>query len=547
MPDTDIQQKALDVLVHMHTTIKNVQLYPPVSPTITASIERLYIQLLDFLKRESPLVFAESERKALLRGKVLNQKDQGAVHIASLLRILLNCGITSISFDKGLGKEELGIFIKIIARNADSINAEGGLFQLMTDNKIEHIYLDEKVFVSMDKDQKITSELEINDDKDSQQNISVISTAEIEKSAENIAVLENTANQLTEKLLSENTETRAQASSELAAIIESLPLERQNELVGRLLIRLTEWIKQETSVITGYKKMCFHLQLLIQDFIFQERFSEIVPIIDVFSAIDTGALEKNDHVREISREVLSNLASDYNVNILLKELNTNHFGKEKEAGRILAGFGESIINKLLELVRTVTDSNERVRVIHLILGVGQRAIPAIKNHINSNAPWYYLRNLAYLLGHIGNEATVQILKPLLLHKNDKVRMEALKSVYQTGGHQRGPLLLSVLPQASDALRVNIIEMLGKLKYANAVPDLIDILNDKSLISKDEHISMQEKVCEALGIIGSPEAVKPLSEIAESKSFLGIGSYPVKIKYAAKRALDSIRRKQTEKV
>jgi HEAT repeat protein len=78
-----------------------------------------------------------------------------------------------------------------------------------------------------------------------------------------------------------------------------------------------------------------------------------------------------------------------------------------------------------------------------------------------------------------------------------------------------------------------------------VTNLLDILENKSLPVKDEYVSLQEKICNTLGAIGSPEAIPTLSEIAESKSFLGIRSCPVEVKYAAKRALASIKRKQEE--
>ncbi|MCX5848654.1 MAG: HEAT repeat domain-containing protein [Deltaproteobacteria bacterium] len=661
MPDTEIQLKAMDVLVLMHTAIKNMQLYPPASPTITSSIEKLYIQFLDFFKKEAPFVFAESERKALLRGKLLSQKEQEAIHVASLLDILLNLGVKGIFFDKGLEKEELNTFIKLIAKRSEVIFDEGGLPDLMAKNKIIHIYLDKKVYVAMGNDQKVISQFNINDDqianflmnthpelgRDSEklkemtkdpewllrtfhaglsqlmsqkeklsdfqfsnnlqsmlfildkvsstlnnkdrnkisQNIgkaivsndiarnltvqnmeelfggmllesitgipnmkeyltSAADLSEKDQKPESASILERPIGSLVEDLFNENADIRIQASNALAKIIDSFSPDQQIALLKRLSGRLVEWIKLETFVTPSYKEICFHLQTLIQDFINQESFAETVPIMDVFSNINTGALKKNDKVREVSLDVLQNLASEDNINTLFKELNTNQKDKRTEAGQILAGFDEIILSKLLDFVRDITDSDERVRVIHLVLRMGHRAIPVIKNRINSSAPWYYLRNLAYILGHIGNETNTYVLQPLLLHKNDKVRMEALKSIYHTGGNQRGPLLLSVLPKADDELRFNIIEMLGKLKYANAVPNLLDILKNKSLMSKDEHIALQEKVCDALGAIGSPEAIPPLSEIAESKSFLGIGSYPVRIKYAAKRALDSIKRKQS---
>ena len=182
--------------------------------------------------------------------------------------------------------------------------------------------------------------------------------------------------------------------------------------------------------------------------------------------------------------------------------------------------------------------------MHLIIDMGQKAIPVIKDRINNkNAVWYYLRNLAFILGHIGNETNAHILQPLLLHENSKVRLEALKSIFQIGGKQRGPLLLSILPKADDQFRLNIIETLGNAKCAEAVPNLLDMLNKRSLIASQSQIELQEKICIALGLIGSPDAMPALSEIAESKSFLRIRAYPEKIKHAAGRALKSIKIKQ----
>ena len=178
----------------------------------------------------------------------------------------------------------------------------------------------------------------------------------------------------------------------------------------------------------------------------------------------------------------------------------------------------------------------------MIQEMGAKAIPNISESMTPDAPWYFLRNMAYILGRIGNETSADILRPLLLNKDKRVRMEAFKSIAQIGGNKKGALLLSVLPQADQEFRVNIIEMLGKIRCTEAVPELLDMLKSKSSMDKGNQISLQENICNALGAICSPDAIPTLSEIAESKSFLGIGSYPVEVKYAAKRALKSIKRK-----
>jgi HEAT repeat protein len=279
-------------------------------------------------------------------------------------------------------------------------------------------------------------------------------------------------------------------------------------------------------------------------FIRQGRFAEVMPILDVFDNINTGVLKKIDPVREISSIIIRNLASEDNRLILFKEYHTNERNKQNEANQILLRFGSAILNNLLDMVRDVSDSHERVRVMHLIIGMGQRAIPVIKDRIHKNAPWYYLRNLAYLLGRIGHENDAYMLQPLLIHENNKVQMEAMKSIFQIGGAQRGTLFLSALAQADDQFKLNIIEMLGKVKYTKAVTPLLDMLKKPPKLTLIDQTALQEKICAALEYIGSPEAIPTLSEIAESKSFLGIRwYYTVELRNAAKRALESIKRKQ----
>jgi HEAT repeat protein len=307
---------------------------------------------------------------------------------------------------------------------------------------------------------------------------------------------------------------------------------------------LIDWIKLETVVTLDYRKTCISLQKLAQDFIRRGRFAESIPIFDVFNDIHSRILEKNDAIRDISSEIVRNLASDEYLSILFKEFHTNERNKRDEAGQVLVRFGDLILDHLLDIIQKVTDSKERVNIMHLIIEMGQKAMPAIRDRINNkNAVWYYLRNLAFILGHIGNETNANILQPLLLHDNSKVRMEALKSVFQIGGKQRGPLLLSVLPKADEQFRLNIIETLGNAKCAEAVPNLLELLNKRSLIASQSQSDLQEKICTALGLIGSPEAIPALSEIAESKSFLRLRAYPEKVKHAAGRALKSIKVKQ----
>nr|HPI51616.1 HEAT repeat domain-containing protein [Smithellaceae bacterium] len=113
---------------------------------------------------------------------------------------------------------------------------------------------------------------------------------------------------------------------------------------------------------------------------------------------------------------------------------------------------------------------------------------------------------------------------------------------RTGKSQRCALLLSVLPQADHKFMINIVDVLGSAKCAEAEPALLILLENNPIKDKDLRANLQERICAALGSIGLPNSIPTLSKIVETKSFLGISRYPENVKAAAARALASIKKR-----
>lgn len=721
MADADINENSLNALVILSTAIRNVRLYPPTSATIIGTIEKLHQVLTEMLTQEDPIVFAESDKNILVCGRPYNHKDQEKIQITALLNLLLDFGLRSISFGQGLEKEELGAFAEIMSGKPEAIRSEGGLPSVFEKNNITHIYLDQKVYVALDKDKNI---LDISDEqiarflagthpelagdpqklqemtrdpewlvqtfqiglKQLMEQKGTLSDIQITQSLENmIGLLDKAAGALgpqdkenisknigdavikadfdmaieltthsiehlfggvllhyligksrsdrydeaqeeitggrgegqaesgsysgdgearekidfkqrlmavavkmslrlkdTEKtvlddqlmsvlpkiigqlithqeretmqqiigrlvdnLFSKNDEVRAHAARALTDIIDKLPPERQTEMVESLSGRLVEWIRIETSVTPAYMAICNCLQNIAQDFISQRHFPEAVAVLTVFDGINSGTPEKNETIQEFCARLILNLATEENIKLLYKEYNTNEHEKRVDAGKVLSMFGDITLKRMLDYLHADIGSDERVRIMHLIIAAGQRAIPLVRERIRKDEPWYYLRNMAYILGQIGNEESAGALQQLLNHENEKLKHEALKSISKTGGNRRGRLLIGALSGADEKFKVKIVEALGNAKAADSVPDLLDILTNRPIVITASRALLEEVIFKALGAIGSPDAIHVLSEIAESKSFFRLRSYPDKLKAAAAEALESVRRKQAD--
>ena len=708
MADKDILPKSLNALALLNTAIKNARLYPPASAAVSTAIEKLHLALADLLTADDQIVFAESERALLIDGQSLSQKDQERPHAASLLSILLGFGLKSMTFCRGMERDELERLIVLLSRGAESVLGEGGLNRQLTDQRIEHVLLDQKVYVAVDKDHQILASLDVADDQIMKLFVmthpdmapespefremaanpqalakafktgltkimaqrDTMTSAQLSESLSNMLLLldkvasgldhknrtllservgqallaadpvmaeqmtaqhmesllgglllqylmaeltkeklgvagsggndetvesaadgtkskllqvaekfglrlqdtrtlldddlmsvlpkiieqliaqkeqeamENLLERLAANLMNEKAEIRLSAVRSLVDIIEHLPGERKNEVIQKLSWALIAWVRQESVFSPEYQKLWASIASTTQDLLSQRRISEAVKYVAGFRAVADDA-GKPAAILGIVRDAISELASGVYINILLHEIDSPEKQIREDTGKLFVALGNEAIEDLLDELKTKTDSDERVRIIHLITSAKEKALPLIIARITDHALWFYLRNIAYLLGQIGNEESARSLIPLLSHNNDKLRQEALKSVYRTGGSRKGLILLEALPLADDEFKSSIVDALGQAKATEAVPALIELMKNRPLIATTARTTLEERICMALGTIGTPDAIAMLSEIAQAKTFLKLRTYPEKVTSAAKRSMAALKRKAAQ--
>lgn len=343
-----------------------------------------------------------------------------------------------------------------------------------------------------------------------------------------------------EGLLSRNQAQRDSAAAVLSQILERLPEQEQFAALNRIADTLTRWLKIETSATLAYRTLCDLLRNQIGRHISEKRFAEFLPVLEVFHLIAAGILEKNDTIHAIVSDIIRDLASPERLDFLLDAFSRGEETARVSAGKVLVRLGDTPLNLVLDLLRDQQDAEERVRILHLMIEVGQPTIPIIRQRLNHDEPWYFLRNLVYILGRIDNQASAELIGDFLLHKNDKVRQEALKSIQRVGGSRRGPVLASLLPMVDESFQKNIVDELGTLRYAAAVPALMELFETKSLVPSASRTDLEERICLALGRIGAQDAVPLLTQVSKPKGFFSLKSYPDKVRNAAARALFQIK-------
>ncbi|MCP4352745.1 MAG: cyclic nucleotide-binding domain-containing protein [Desulfobacterales bacterium] len=342
---------------------------------------------------------------------------------------------------------------------------------------------------------------------------------------------------LGEALMSDEPEVRAEISVVLSEISDRLISDQRIDIMWKLSYKITNWIKLEISMAPAYEKLCFMLQELARTLILNQQFAECNHILETFNLISSGILAKNDEINMLAESMLKNIATDNVLNPLLEEFQTGSDRDRKKASFRLVQLGAASADRLLSMLRESQDRYERVRLLRVVSDIGHLALPALTIQVNKGGPWYYIRNLVLLFGKIGDESHLETLRPFLEYGDLRVQRETLNSIFSIGGRKSEEIILSILPVADERLKADIVDMLSIMANHEAVGPLTELLESETIKTLKTGNDLAEKICAALGSIGSYGAVPALNRILEKKKS---SYFDERVKAAAGSALAMIK-------
>jgi HEAT repeat protein len=144
---------ALNILSSIHASIVNFHLYPPGSEITASSVDRALSDLTEAMARWGPLIFSEAEGKLLINEFRPDEREQARPHIVNFLKDLSRWKIHSITFEPGLDDREFRDFIEVFGRRMTDRSFQEDLKTLLSGRGIEHIEVDEKVYMPLSKGQ----------------------------------------------------------------------------------------------------------------------------------------------------------------------------------------------------------------------------------------------------------------------------------------------------------------------------------------------------------------------------------------------------------
>ena len=152
----DLAAQSMSILGSLHAAMVNFHLYPPTSEIVRESVARARDDLTQALAEWGSITFCELEGKLLINENPLDERDQARPNTGAFLKDLALWETRSITFERGLEEEELRAFLEVFSSKRADRTLEGSLGSMLAERGIGHVKVDEKIYVSLSKDQELT-------------------------------------------------------------------------------------------------------------------------------------------------------------------------------------------------------------------------------------------------------------------------------------------------------------------------------------------------------------------------------------------------------
>jgi HEAT repeat protein len=233
-------------------------------------------------------------------------------------------------------------------------------------------------------------------------------------------------------------------------------------------------------------------------------------------------------------ETMARLASGESIPLLVDAL--PRAGREAPGlvQRLGEALGAVVIRNLLLALAAEQDRVSRRRIFDTLTSLG----PSIVDHATlllQDSRWFVLRNMIALLRAVGDLTTLPQVRRLAQHADLRVRLEAIKSLFQLDANVPRTLLDELIASPDPKEAEAAVLLIGNYGIAEGLEPLLALLAPRDL--RGRHRSLRVKALRALGELGDPAALErlvrffkltwlPLVSVEERRAaFESLAGYP----------------------
>jgi HEAT repeat protein len=242
-----------------------------------------------------------------------------------------------------------------------------------------------------------------------------------------------------------------------------------------------------------------------------------------------------DWQMETLQKLIADVGEEHRVERIGRVLEREEGIRPEDVNGYLVLLQKNAVKPLIKLLGELKNSKTRRILCDALAEIGKNAIELIVPSIDDRR-WFLVRNIVYVLGRIGKEQSLPYLQKISNHEDLRVRREVVQALGLIGGPKAIGLLGKALTDDDVRIRSTAAINLGKIGKSAGLGPLLEVVQLKDF-QKKEPVEIKA-FFDAIGMVGSNEAIPILQQLLERKSWFARGKLD-EIRVGAANALAMI--------
>jgi hypothetical protein len=524
-------KSAKDVIQALLKAKKTVRMYPENNPIYKKTVEDAFARFTDFFAYQDELEMKIKQNEIFFNGEQIYHNPEKDDNLALFF---FKDGLRELTFRKGLPPPELEEFLKIIALDFDREAFDDDIVTLLWEKDFQNIkYVADEAFLMEDEDFEAAATKEIKGKAPaSDEVLKAYASAFDAEDVRDIAIINLTDKDL-QLLVKEMEKDALDKTSKIYEILFEMLFQAESA---------AEYDDVHT--------------LLKEVFLYCLKRKDLRIVVDILKKTRdlVEAPSTPENVRRQMRLLLLSINSEESIKSMGEIFQSDAELDDTLLNEYTEFLDRNAIVPLVSLLGELEGIHGRKIVISILIGLGRKDIQSVAKGLQDHR-WYVVRNIIYVLRHIGDKKAVEYLLNTVKHADERVRKEAIKAI----GELKSPLGLQTLRDClgdpDPAIRKVSVKALGNIGSETAkrlilekvsgkdfhdrgldekreffevlahwtdaeVTDfMLKALKKSSLFRKAKTDEFRACAAHALGLMGSKDALPFLEKLRDSKNRL----------------------------
>lgn len=483
---------ARDIIQTILKAKKTIRMYPENNPIYLRTIEEAFSRFREFFDYRDELTLRIKQYEILFDSNAIYSNPEKDDNLALFF---FKDGLRELTFLKGLYKEELQEFLKIISLDFDREAVDDDIVTMLWERDFQNIrYLADEEFLTEDEGYEDKAIGDLKDRSASADEIMKAYTdAFLAEGVNGISIVN-----LTDK--------------DLQSLVKETERDQEGKIekLSDILFEMLHHIENQSELEDIYR----FIRNIMNYSLEQENLDAFLHIARSLKTLseNKGIPEK---IKKLINSLLASINSEEMINYVGDILDHNQEIDEEILFEYKELLDRSAISPLISVLGRLKTIYGRKRVITILVDLGRKDIQTLAKGLYDSR-WYVVRNILYILRQIGDKRAVEYLIDTVRHPDSRVRREAIKAI----GELKNPLALQLLKDCLNdydpSIRKISVKALSNYGSETAKRIILVKMNEKDFHNREFH--EKKEFFEALSKWSDDEIREFLLRILKKKSF-----------------------------